>query len=127
MIPPFDENGCLPPGVHGATIEEVAERFGQGSELRRVEIESLRWLVDLARQAGVPRIVVNGSFVTDLLEPNDVDCVLLVGPDFQPNDPKNRELLAECRLSPCKLLTRRALISSSMSFLPPTATRFPKA
>jgi hypothetical protein len=95
MIPPFDENGCLPPGIHGATMEEAAERFGQGSELRRVEIESLRWLVDLARQAGVLRIVVNGSFVTGLLEPNDVDCVLLVGPDFQPNDPKNRELLAE--------------------------------
>jgi uncharacterized protein DUF6932 len=25
---------------------------------------------------------VNGSFVTDKWEPNDVDCVLLIGPDF---------------------------------------------
>src|SRR5205807_3024646 len=80
---------------HGATLEEVAERFGQGSELRRVQIESLRWLVDLARRAKILRIVVNGSFVTDLAEPNDIDCVLLVGPDFQPEDPNNQELLAE--------------------------------
>jgi len=28
-------------------------------------------------------------------EPNDVDCVLLVGSDFQPDDPNNQELLAE--------------------------------
>ena len=56
--------------------------FGQDSELRQVQMESLRWLIDLARRAGVSRLVVNGSFVTDKLEPNDVDCVLLVGPGF---------------------------------------------
>ena len=28
------------------------------------------------------RIIVNGSFVTDKYEPNDVDCVLLIGPGF---------------------------------------------
>lgn len=41
-------------------------------------MESIRWLVDLARRAGIQRIVLNGSFVTDIIEPNDVDCVLLV-------------------------------------------------
>ncbi len=57
-------------------------------------MESLRWLTDLARRAGVLRIVVDGSFVTDKLEPNDVDCVLLIGPGF-PNDPTaEAELLA---------------------------------
>jgi hypothetical protein len=95
MIPPFNDDGYLPPGIHGATLEEVSDRFGQGSELRRIQMESLRWLVDLARRAKVLRIVVNGSFVTDLAEPNDVDCVLLVSPDFQPDDPNNQELLAE--------------------------------
>jgi hypothetical protein len=38
-------------------------------------------MIDLAKRAGVLRIVLNGSFVTDIIEPNDVDCVLLVGPD----------------------------------------------
>lgn len=79
MIPPFDESGFLPPGVHPATLEEIEERFGGGSELRRVQMESVRWMVDLAQQAGAQRIVLNGSFVTDRIEPNDVDCVLLAG------------------------------------------------
>ena len=82
MIPPFDEFGVLPPGLHPATLAEVVERFGTSSELRRVQADSVRWMVDLAVRAGVRRIVLNGSFVTDTLEPNDVDCVLLVGPDF---------------------------------------------
>ena len=31
------------------------------------------------------RSVINGSFVTEVLEPNDVDCVMLIGPNF-PSD-----------------------------------------
>jgi hypothetical protein len=82
MIPEFDERGYLPPGIHRADLEEVATRFGQTSELRRVQMQSLRWLVDLVTRAGVERLVINGSFVTDVFEPNDVDCVLLIGPGF---------------------------------------------
>jgi len=78
MIPPFDDAGCLPPGVHPATLAEIEDRFGRASELRRVQMESVRWMVDLAIRAGVQRIVLNGSFVTDIMEPNDVDCVLLM-------------------------------------------------
>jgi hypothetical protein len=44
-------------------------------------------MIDLAKRAGVLRIVLNGSFVTDIIEPNDVDCVLLVGPDA-PDEPE---------------------------------------
>ena len=80
MIPPFDDSGWLPPGVHRATLAEIEDRFGHQSELRRVQMESVRWMVDLALRAGVQRIVLNGSFVTDIMEPNDVDCVLLVEP-----------------------------------------------
>ncbi len=43
-------------------------------------MESVRWMVDLAIRVGIRRIVLNGSFVTDIIEPNDVDCVLLVVP-----------------------------------------------
>jgi hypothetical protein len=75
MIPPFDDNGWLPPGVHPATLEEIDARFGQLSELRRVQMESVRWMVELALRAGAERIVLNGSFVADIIEPGDVDCV----------------------------------------------------
>ena len=67
MIPPFDDSGFLPPGVHPATLKEIEARFGRESELRRVQMESVRWMVDLAIRAGVQRIVLNGSFVTDII------------------------------------------------------------
>ena len=94
MIPPCNEDGYLPPGIHRATLAEIAARFGQESELRQVQTESLRWLVDLAQRGGAKRIVVNGSFVTDKLEPNDVDCVLLIEPDFPRDAAAEAELLA---------------------------------
>jgi hypothetical protein len=87
MLPAFDANGYLPPGIHRATLGEVTDRFGRQSELRRVQMESLHWLIDLARRAGVRRFIINGSFTTDVDEPNDVDCVLLMDPNF----PKNSE------------------------------------
>lgn len=86
MIPPFNDDGYLPPGIHPASLTEIAERFGLESELRRVQMESVRWLVEVALRAGVRRIVLNGSFVTDQYEPNDVDCVLLIDERF-PVDP----------------------------------------
>lgn len=82
MIPPFNDAGCLPPGIFPATLDEIEARFGRASEVRRVQMESIRWMVDIARRAGVRRIVLNGSFVTDIIEPNDVDCVLLFADDY---------------------------------------------
>ncbi len=93
MIPPFNENGCLPPGVHPASLAEIKARFGHQSELRRVQVESLGWMVDLAVRAGAERIVLNGSFVTDIMEPNDVDCVLL----FIPGRRRDRRATSELR------------------------------
>jgi len=92
MIPKFDDSGFLPPGVHPATLVEIEERFGRASELRRVQMESVRWMVDLAIRAGVHRIILNGSFVTDIIEPNDVDCVLLAA-DFEVDAAAEDDLL----------------------------------
>jgi hypothetical protein len=73
-------------------VEEITERFGRESELRRVQMESLCWLVDLARRAGVLRLIVDGSFVTDVYESNDVDCVLLIAPNYPADEAADREL-----------------------------------
>lgn len=93
MIPPFNEFGNLPPGIHPATLDEIVARFGGESEIRRVQMESVRWMVDLSRRAGVERIVLNGSFVTDIMEPNDVDCVLLL----RSGQPRERAASRELR------------------------------
>jgi Family of unknown function (DUF6932) len=86
MLPPFDEHGNLPPGIHRASVEEVADRFGTGSEEREVEIKELSRFIEAARSVGAKRLIINGSFVTDKVAPNDVDIVVLPG-DRYPTDP----------------------------------------
>ena len=95
MIPDFNDRGYLPAGIHPASLVEIEARFGLESELRRVQMESLRWTVDLAWRAGAHRIVINGSFVTDKWEPNDVDCVLLIDDNDYPLDRSANEELLE--------------------------------
>jgi hypothetical protein len=34
MIPPLDDDGYLPPGIHSADLDEIETRFGRESELR---------------------------------------------------------------------------------------------
>jgi hypothetical protein len=92
MIPSFDERGYLPPGVHKASLEEVIDRFGHGSEIRQAQADSLRWLIPLCKSAGIARCLINGSFVTNAPEPHDVDCVLLQGPLYRRNSSAAREL-----------------------------------
>jgi hypothetical protein len=82
MLPELNEIGYLPPGLHEATIEEIVQRFGVGSDERVAEGQSLQWLIPMCRRAGVVRLIIGGSFVTELLEPKDVDCVLVPGKSF---------------------------------------------
>ena len=54
-------------------------------------------------------ILVNRqSFVTDKLEPNDVDCVLLIGPDFPNDSAAEAELLAGLPFINMELVDPRA-------------------
>ena len=51
-------------------------------EERETEIRELVEFINAARTAGVRRFLVDGSFVTGKLAPNDVDVVFLPGPDY---------------------------------------------
>lgn len=82
MLPPFDDVGNLPPGIHSCSVAELVERFGNGSEEREAEISELVEFIEAANASGVRRLLVNGSFVTGKLAPNDVDVVILPGPDY---------------------------------------------
>lgn len=106
MIPQFQDDGLLPPGIYQANLEELAKRFGIQSEIRKVQVESLRWLVDLAVRAGALRLVVNGSFVTSEEEPNDVDCVLLIDETFPVDAEAEAELLNGLPFLDIELVTR---------------------
>lgn len=82
MIPAFNDHGYLPPGVHLATIDEIESRFGIATPKRRELMQSLRWLIERCELDDVLRLVVNGSFVTDKTDPEDIDCIALIGPTF---------------------------------------------
>jgi hypothetical protein len=82
MLPAFDDFGNLPPGIHPCSVDELAARFGRGSEEREAEMAELIQFINAAKVAGVRRLMVNGSFVTGKLTPNDVDIVFLPVPDY---------------------------------------------
>ena len=81
MIPEL-EDGVLPEGIHMSTTEEIAQVFGVGDRRRNL-VEKLRQFIQDARLAGfVSFIVVDGSFVTGKREPEDIDLVVALDPDF---------------------------------------------
>jgi hypothetical protein len=83
MLPPFNERGDLPAGIHRATLQEIDERFGSGEARRRL-VGTLRHLYRLAEQTGyLERFLIFGSFVTNKEMPGDVDVVLVMGETFK--------------------------------------------
>jgi Family of unknown function (DUF6932) len=87
VIPPFNERGNLPPGVHKADWNELEAAFG-GSSRRVALLEGLRRALDSLRGAGCRTAYVDGSFVTAKEDPADFDaCWDAVGVDPDALDP----------------------------------------
>ncbi len=82
-LPAFDDRGDLPVGIHRASLEEVVERFGRGSDQRRRCTRNLIHIYELAKRTGhLRRFVIFGSYVTDKETPNDVDVILVMDDGF---------------------------------------------
>lgn len=78
-LPALLPTGYLPPGIHAATLREVQERFGAGSNVRRRQRDLLQHVVNAAHEyASIKRVLVWGSFVSSKLEPEDLDYSLIV-------------------------------------------------
>lgn len=85
MLPEFDIDGNLPPGIHHATLDEFEKRFSRFvvSDRRISLFARFNQLVAMARSSGiVNRLVVGGSFVTSTAEPNDIDVVIILSNDL---------------------------------------------
>lgn len=72
MIPEFDANGNLPPGVHFCYWSEFKERFGYNRR-RRTLISGIEEVITFLKAAGCRTVYLNGSFVTIKEKPNDFD------------------------------------------------------
>jgi hypothetical protein len=95
VIPPLDENGYLPEGIHDCTMDEVAQRFGGFHATDRRPTLWARF-ADFAHEVKACEVAdavfVDGSFVTAEPAPNDIDLILVVSgnhdftADFKPSE-----------------------------------------
>lgn len=77
----------LPPGVHDATMGEIAERFAANSQRRRL-FAGLEKGIEVLRNAGCKTVYLDGSFITGKPEPEDFDaCWVTTGVDDTRLDP----------------------------------------
>lgn len=82
-IPAFRADGYLPEGLHLASESEVTFRFGVGNaQRRRLALRLRRWL-QLCRDVGATRFLLDGRFVTAKARPDDVDAVVLLPATFE--------------------------------------------
>lgn len=72
-IPALQENGELPPGEHEASLDEVEMVYGTSTDRRKLLMRGLREAASRFELAGVTTLWINGSFITDKDEPNDID------------------------------------------------------
>jgi hypothetical protein len=102
VIPPFNESGCLPQGIYDCAIDEAAERFGsfQSSDRRpQLWARFVTFMREVAACDFVEGVLVDGSFVTAVAEPNDIDLVLVLSVDH--------DFSADFRSSEYNVLSRR--------------------
>ena len=102
LIPPFDQHGLLPEGIHDCNLDEIKARFGsfQGSDRRPKLLQKLEALVTEVRSARLARcLLVDGSFATAKPDPNDIDLVLVL--------PFAHDLIADLTPAQYNLVSKR--------------------
>lgn len=87
-IPRLNRHGFLPEGVHTCALAEIRKRFGSfATSDHRIRLcDSLfELIIDVASTKLVEAIIIDGSFVTDKIKPNDIDLILVVKKDAEIN------------------------------------------
>lgn len=88
MVPAFESDGTLPPGIHWATWPEIVERFGF-TTYRKELLDGLKRALDVLHVAGCHTVYLDGSFATAKPVPNDFDaCWLRDDVDVEALDPE---------------------------------------
>lgn len=72
-IPKLRIDGKLPIGIHVTTINEIKDCFGSANKMRIKLMNGLIAALKNMKRAGVKKVWINGSFVTDKEEPRDID------------------------------------------------------
>jgi hypothetical protein len=84
MIPDFNYRGELPPGIYIATLKEIEDKF-VFNRSRKELFEGLKLALKNLSKAGVPKVYIDGSFVTKKPIPNDIDGCWDIDEDVDPS------------------------------------------
>jgi hypothetical protein len=68
----YDRDGDLPEGIHELSIEEFWARYAYNA-WRGALLALFEWALGVLKKAGVRRVYVGGSFVTNRESPGDID------------------------------------------------------
>jgi hypothetical protein len=106
-LPALNSEGLLPVGLFDCTLLEARDRFGlfNGSDRRARLFARLEDLTSAMRLSGLfEALIIDGSFVTAKVAPNDIDLVAVLRPghDFERDLP-----MSEYSLVSRALLRRR--------------------
>jgi len=71
-IPQFDKNRNLPPGIYKVTLDDIEDQL-TWNEKRKELFTGLSLAISNLKSANVKRVWIDGSFVTNKDEPNDID------------------------------------------------------
>ena len=86
-LPQFDERGCLPEGIYNPSVEEFMERFVNVTEHRTKLFRKYQQFTKLCNDAkGIENHYLDGSYVTDKENPNDIDLLILFNKDVYETD-----------------------------------------
>lgn len=89
-IPDFNPDGILPAGIFTCSLEEIEEHFGRfrGTDRRpSLTFKLIEYMKEL-RSANIAKsIIINGSYITDIDQPNDIDVLLILKDDIDLSQP----------------------------------------
>ena len=101
-IPNFDADGFLPVGVYDCEWNEIQHRFGgtgNGASRAFLFASLLEYWSELHATGLAMGLIVDGSFVTQTVDPHDIDLVLILS--------KDHDFTAELRPFEYNALSRR--------------------
>jgi hypothetical protein len=102
-MPDLNADGFLPPGTHDAGLEDIAETFGQSATRRALMNNLRRYVAEVRRWPLAQALLVDGSFVTNKQDPNDIDVALVLRGDY---DLRRQVSPVEYNLRPTRLVKR---------------------
>jgi hypothetical protein len=95
MIPEFNSNGYLPPGIHKSSLMEFEKRFCEMTTGRRELFAQFCKILNLLEkhEDQILHIIIDGSFVTTKPKTGDMDIILILAKDFDFDSPEAMRLL----------------------------------